>query len=357
MESNKINSVSFNQDHSCYCISTDNGVEVHTINPDDRPSKIPLDGSIMKASMLYRTNIVAMVGGGTNPKYSSNKLILWDDKEKEVAGELTFGFRIRNFAIRRDIIAVQFEDKVMVFGLRDLELLKTHKTSMNYYNILCLNTKTSLPIIAMLGSKRGTIKIHFHQNNTETEIECHQAEIRAASLNPEGTLLATASTKGTLIRVFNTKDGGEPLRELRRGSENADIQCLAFSSLSIYLSCTSDKGTAHVFTIWGDDGISSDLDKSRMDPAEEEITSHRHSFLTRTDKDLQKNKHSMFKFIKKIIPFFSSEWSFKQVRLGGRKNQLTICGFEKEEALILVNIQDAEKGTDEFKFRRIPLED
>ncbi len=60
--------------------------------------------------MLYRTNIVGMVGGGTNPKFSSNKLILWDDVEQVIAGELTFGFKIKNFAIRRDIIAVQFED-------------------------------------------------------------------------------------------------------------------------------------------------------------------------------------------------------------------------------------------------------
>jgi hypothetical protein len=75
----------------------------------------------------------------------------------------------------------------------------------------------------MLGTKRGFAKVSFVKSNEEVEIECHQAEIRILSLNPEGTLLASASTKGTLIRIFETSHG-IGLKEVRRGFESADIQ-------------------------------------------------------------------------------------------------------------------------------------
>lgn len=64
----------------------------------------------------------------------------------------------------------------------------------------------------------------------------------------DGTLLATASTKGTLIRIFDTAEG-IGLKEVRRGTDSADIQCIAFNYSSVYLACTSDKGTAHIFSL------------------------------------------------------------------------------------------------------------
>ena len=67
-------------------------------------------------------------------------------------------------------------------------------------------------------------------------------------LNYAGTLLATASDKGTLIRIFSTETGN-CLQELRRGREKADIYSITFDLKSQWLSCASDRSTIHIFAI------------------------------------------------------------------------------------------------------------
>lgn len=38
--------------------------------------------------MLNRSNIIALVGGGTNPAFPRNKVILWDQRDQKVVGEI-----------------------------------------------------------------------------------------------------------------------------------------------------------------------------------------------------------------------------------------------------------------------------
>lgn len=55
--------------------------------------------------------------------------------------------------------------------------------------------------------------------------------------------------QGTLIRVFSTTNLCEKLYEFRRGSDSADIHCIAFSFDSSFLCVSSDKGTVHLYGI------------------------------------------------------------------------------------------------------------
>ena len=67
-------------------------------------------------------------------------------------------------------------------------------------------------------------------------------------MNVDGTRLASASVKGTLIRIFDTETG-RLLHELRRGADRAEIWSLAFSGDSSRIVLASDKGTVHVFNV------------------------------------------------------------------------------------------------------------
>lgn len=77
-------------------------------------------------------------------------------------------------------------------------------------------------------------------------IEAHESTLRALTLTANGSFLATASHKGTVIRVWDVATSHN-LYEFRRGVERAQITCLAFSWDDRWLSCASDKGTTHIF--------------------------------------------------------------------------------------------------------------
>ena len=77
-------------------------------------------------------------------------------------------------------------------------------------------------------------------------IEAHDSALRGLALTAAGNKLVTASVKGTILRVFDVAST-TCIQEFRRGVERATITCLAWSYDCSWLSCTSDKGTAHVF--------------------------------------------------------------------------------------------------------------
>jgi autophagy-related protein 18 len=78
-------------------------------------------------------------------------------------------------------------------------------------------------------------------------IPAHEAPLAALTFNPGGTRLATASERGTVIRVFSVDDGAR-LIEFRRGVKRcATVYCLSFSQDSHYLVLSSNTETIHVF--------------------------------------------------------------------------------------------------------------
>lgn len=79
-------------------------------------------------------------------------------------------------------------------------------------------------------------------------IQAHKTPIACLALNATGTMLATASDKGTVVRVFSVPDA-KKLWQFRRGSSSARIWSINFNLASTLLSVSSDSTTIHIYKL------------------------------------------------------------------------------------------------------------
>lgn len=79
-------------------------------------------------------------------------------------------------------------------------------------------------------------------------IVAHTSALTSLSIPQSGRLLATTSVKGTLVRIWDSVTG-KLVRELRRGTDKAEIYGVAFRPDEQELCVWSDKGTVHIFTL------------------------------------------------------------------------------------------------------------
>jgi autophagy-related protein 18 len=81
-------------------------------------------------------------------------------------------------------------------------------------------------------------------------VEAHRAPLSCIALNTEGTLLATASETGTIIRIFSVPQG-KKLYQFRRGTYPSTIYSMSFNLSSTLLCVSSTTDTVHIFRLGG----------------------------------------------------------------------------------------------------------
>ena len=119
-----------------------------------------------------------------------------------------------------------------------------HPTSSNPYALACLRQDT----LVLPAQSTGQVQLIPLLGGSKRVMRVHNNALRCFALSPDGTVLATASDGGTLIRVFDTKTQDQT-QEFRRGVDQAVIYSLAISDGNRWLACTSDKGTIHIFDL------------------------------------------------------------------------------------------------------------
>ncbi|CAK9178029.1 unnamed protein product [Ilex paraguariensis] len=260
--------VSYNQDYECFATGTDRGFRIYNCDPFREIFRRDFDhgGGIGIVEMLFRCNMLALVGGGDNPQYPLNKVMIWDDHQSRCIGELSFRSEVRGVRLRRDRIVVILEQKIFVYNFSDLKLLHQIETIANPKGLCAVSQAAGSFVLVCPGLQKGQVRVEHYATRRTKFILAHDSRIACFTITQDGNLLATASSKGTLVRIFNTCDG-TPLQEVRRGADRAEIYSLAFSSAAQWLAVSSDKGTVHVFSLKLNLGnLGSDTLSSSSDP-------------------------------------------------------------------------------------------
>lgn len=336
-DESELHSVSWNQNYGCFAAGTSSGFRIYNCDPFQETIRRDLNsGGFGVVEMLFRTNILALVGGGENPQYPPNKVMLWDDHQGRCIGEFTFRSFVRAVKLRQDHIVVVLEHRVYVYGILDLKLIQQIDTVSNPKGLCCVSHKPSASVLACLGVRQGQVRVDHFELKVTKLITAHDSSIACISLTLDGKLLATASIKGTLIRIFNTMDGSQ-LQEVRRGTERAEIYSIAFSPFVQWMVVSSDRGTIHTFNLRvkaeGEDasrptsGKGGGIIRQDSTPRDPSVSLSGGA-----------NPSSSLSFIKGVLPkYFSSEWSFAQFHLPevtryvaafGAQNTVLIIGMD-----------------------------
>ena len=213
-----------------------------------------MNGGIGRIEMLKKTNILALVGGGKVPCFPPNILIIWDDHQGKIISKLRFNENILNIRLRNDKIIAIFENKIYIFNLKTLETISIINSYINPTGIIGIsNGDNNKLILAFPFESQGTLflgDIISEKVDNVQKIKAHDSQISCISVNRDGTLLATSSDKGTLIRIFTTNDGAK-ISEFRRGSTYVEMNNLSFDPNNKFLGCSSNVGTIHIFSLSG----------------------------------------------------------------------------------------------------------
>ncbi|CAN6565239.1 unnamed protein product [Malus baccata var. baccata] len=338
-------SVSWNQDYGCFSAGTSNGFRIYNCEPFKETFRRDLkSGGFKIVEMLFRCNILVLVGSRDNSQYPPNKVMIWDDHQSRCIGEFSFRSEVRAVKLRRDRIVVVLEHKIYGYNFMDLKLLHQIETVANPRGLCSLSHHPNTSVLACPGLQRGQVRIeHFGLNLTKL-INAHDSHIACLTLTMDGLLLATASNKGTLIRIFNTMDGTR-LQEVRRGVDRAEIYSIALSPNVQWLAASSDKGTVHIFSL-------------RVRVFGEVLSAHNSAqgaamFQQNSSNSLDPlispstgaNSSSSLSFMGGVLPkYFSSERSFARFHLPedtqfiaafGSQNTVIIVGMDGRYALSL----------------------
>ncbi|XP_043204205.1 WD repeat domain phosphoinositide-interacting protein 4-like [Amphibalanus amphitrite] len=257
--SEEVYSVRFSQDSSAFCCALASGVRQYNLEPlAELAAHGPLRfGSIGVCEMLDRSNLLAVVGGGATPRFADNTVLIHDAALDQFVLELTFSAPVLAVRMRRDRLIVALRRQVHVFTFPSpCERLFTVETADNPLGLCEVSPLSTSDhhLLCFPARKTGALQL-IDLSATEAQVSCapvtinaHQGHLAALAINQQGSLVATASRKGTLIRVWDVSQRCL-VAELRRGSDTAVLHCIAFSADSIYLCCSSDKGTIHVFAV------------------------------------------------------------------------------------------------------------
>ena len=203
--------------------------------------------------MLYKTNLVLLVGLTEFADFSPKKVTIWaTTKNLVLCTSFPFNSNIIVAKINKARMAIVESNFLHIYSTGDMKNLHTLEIFDISLGKLVLSGNSEKNVWLCFSSSKddGIVNVYdaLYPASIKTQIKAHKSPILKMCLNNEGDRLATCSCKGTIIRIFSLPKG-EKLCTFKRGISSAFIFCLNFSENGEKLISTSDTGMVHIFDI------------------------------------------------------------------------------------------------------------
>jgi len=244
-----INFINFNQDCSSLAIGTKTGYKLFSLNSLEKLDIIYESAcrDVTIVERLFSSSLLALVSQ-TSPR----RLRVCHFKKGTEICQYSYSNTILAVKLNRARLVVCLEESLYIHNIRDMKVLHTiRETPPNPRGLCALSINSDNCFLAYPGSTTtGEVQL-FDAFNLQAKlmIPAHDSPLAAIAFNPTGTKLATASERGTVIRIFSVQDGTR-LMEFRRGVKRcAHVYSLAFSQDSDFLALSSNTETIHIFKL------------------------------------------------------------------------------------------------------------
>jgi WD40 repeat protein len=181
---------------------------------------------------------------------------------------------IVSLRVREDIMAVGVSKGIFVYMFSDAKIRDQLIVYDKWNGCMALSTGKEQKVLVWPHKQEGHIALKFYEdkkNSKETVVSVGSSKIVCISVNAEGTLIAVATEKGKMIRVYNPNTG-ELVQELRRGSYKCTVHQILFHKPNKYLLCTSNRKSVHIFML-KNTGLEHSQELLKLDPRTKNKTS------------------------------------------------------------------------------------
>ena len=227
---------SFNQLHTHLAVGTTVGWHIVACEPYTPCQEARSPGGVAAIQMLFTSSLIAIVGNGERAEDSPRRLRLWNSSTSSPVFELTFATEVLRVLMNRTRLLVVLSDATHVFELSTMRLLHLLESAPNPKGIGALCSSDAAICAVWPGGHapgwagRLTIFDASQEGSAVASVAAHHSNICCVALNARGELMATASDKGTVIRVHRVPSG-ECMHTFRRGSMRATVYSLAFAAV------------------------------------------------------------------------------------------------------------------------------
>ncbi|TFK72835.1 WD40 repeat-like protein [Pluteus cervinus] len=257
----------FNQDFSCISVGTRKGYSITNCDPYGKVFRQTDGGARGIVEMLFCTSLIALVGVADHPQSSPRKLQIVNTKRRSMICELLFPSSILAVKLNRKTLVIVLEVEIYIYDISNMRLQHVIETIPNPEAICALSpssensylaypapvpsptSQMSAQPSASSSVPPGDICIYSTRSLTPVNaIQAHKSSISSLAINSTGTILASASDKGTVIRVWSIP-GAQKLYQFRRGTREAKIYSMNFNMVSSLLAVSSAHDTIHIFKL------------------------------------------------------------------------------------------------------------
>ncbi|XP_056153084.1 WD repeat domain phosphoinositide-interacting protein 1-like isoform X2 [Lampris incognitus] len=221
---------SFNQDTTSLSVGTKTGYRLFSVTSVDKMDCIHEGvecSDIYIVERLFSSSLVVVVSLSM-----PRRMNVYHFKKGTEICNYSYSNSILSVRLNRQRLVVCLEESVYIHNIKDMKLLKTLlNTPSNPSGLCALSVNHGNSYLAYPGSATNGEIIVYDANilSTVTLIPAHDSPLAALSFNASGTKLASASEKGTVIRVFTVPEG-QKLFEFRRGMKSQQEESPTWSA-------------------------------------------------------------------------------------------------------------------------------